>query len=185
MNEARTVETYRNFELVAAPKGRSVIGAIWRGGLAHKLTGSNTGDVLIQMRTFVDDFYLNRARSRQGPPEANEYVAAFQKLLLTKRAPSDWGMLKANYHAPERTITTTELARAISFKTFRAVNLRYGLFGEAVYEHVPVELPFDEKREKLVFTFALATGVRVDKEQWSWTLRPEVAAAMEQLGLDA
>jgi hypothetical protein len=185
MNEARTVETYRNFELVAAPKGGSVIGAIWRGGLAHKLTGSNTGDVLIQMRTFVDDFYLNRARSRQGPPEANEYVAAFQKLLLTKRAPSDWGMLKANYHAPECTITTTELAKAVSFKSFGAVNLRYGLFGEAVYEHVPVELPFDEKREKLVFTFALATGVRMDKEQWSWTLRPEVAAAMEQLGLDA
>jgi hypothetical protein len=38
-------------------------------------------------------------------------------------------MLLAHYRAPNHTITATELAEAVGYKSFQAVNLQYGQLG--------------------------------------------------------
>ena len=95
-------------------------------------------------------------------------------------------MLKAPYRAPNQTITATELATAAGYKSYSAANLQYGNVGKALYEELPVEIPAREDGS-LIYTSALATaGEKTEAEvHWAWKLRPEVAYAIEHLGLAA
>jgi hypothetical protein len=95
-------------------------------------------------------------------------------------------MLKAHHAAPGREITASRLARAAGYASYAAANLQYGLLGKTLYEELPVKLPtYDDGTP--CYTYALATAGNTDEAEshWIWKLRPEVADAMEQLGLSA
>ena len=67
-----------------------------------------------------------------------------------------------------------------------AANLQYGSIGQALYEQLPAFLQKQkQKRGTLDYIGALAeaedrTGPR---DTWVWKMRPEVASALEELGL--
>jgi hypothetical protein len=115
-----------------------------------------------------------------------EYIRALRSLMLNKRADSDSAMLKAHYHAPNRTITATQLAKAVGFPNYSTVNLRYGSLGQAIYSEAVVNLPTTARHPdgKPIYTFVIADGERLQGDDWRWTMRSEVANAMAALGLE-
>ncbi len=179
MSDERVVEEYRGFKLVAGLFDGVYKGTVWHPtGEKTRFGGASVNDVMVQQREFVDSFAKNKTA-----PEALEYVRAFQK-IASELPDSYVAMLKAHYRAPNRTITATQLSEAGGYQNWGAANLHYGMLGKRLYEHIAIDL---NKREDgtLVYTGMLATeGVLSDEEShWQWVMRPELAHAVEQLGL--
>lgn len=95
-------------------------------------------------------------------------------------------MLKAHYHAPDQTLTPTRLAESAGYNDYSSANLHYGKVGKLLNDVLPIVL-LEQSDGTPVYASALATpGDRTTDEQyWTWKLRPEVAFAIEQLGLAA
>jgi hypothetical protein len=130
-------------------------------------------------------FYeLLAAKAReQGSTSPTEAATAHALLAIWKHlAPSQIAMLNAHYRAPGRALTATQLASAAKFKSYSGVNLHYGRVGWMLFGELPRLLPVDSKTGKPIYTFVLAEGPpqpRPKPEQWVWTMRPEVARALE------
>ncbi len=102
---------------------------------------------------------------------AADYVAALQAIQLHQR---DREMLITNYHAPGRTITAKQMARALGFGSYGAANLHYGGLAKRVGDEVGIHPAHAE-------LWILTTMSWPDGE-CEWTLRPPVVAALESLG---
>lgn len=184
MNPKRLRETYRRHSLLAAEHKGSFWGRVWKDKeLIHEREGDAVESLIIELRRFVDDTLDQRAERRTGSPTEEQYVKAFQRILGDLND-NYVAMLAAHYHAEDQTISATELADAAGYKDYGAANLHYGAIGRYLYEELPVELPTRADGTH-IYTFALATeGDRTgDEAHWQWTLRPEVAIAIERLGL--
>jgi len=105
-------------------------------------------------------------------PSAQQYVTAFQNI---KRTDHRVKMLRFHYSMPERTVTATQMAHALEHLSFITINGNYGKLGGLVGEY----LDFRPEHEKLgaLVTFEQRQG------EWHWIMRPEVALALEILGL--
>lgn len=101
-----------------------------------------------------------------------DYARAFRQI---KPAPHHKRMLQAHYHAPGRTLTATQMSRAMGYRNYRAANVHNGTLGKRI-AHV---LHYRQRRE--VDLWMLVTFTRPHSE-WHWTMRPQVAKALEQLG---
>ena len=85
-------------------------------------------------------------------------------------------MLRANYDAPDHTVTAGQLAKKVNLTNFGDANLRYGKFAALMCEQL-------ERKPK----FYIAILVTFSGGQWDdgivrWTMLPQVAAALEELG---
>jgi hypothetical protein len=86
---------------------------------------------------------------------------------------------------------TDELAGDATEDTSRnAANLQYGSIGQALYEQLPAFLKQQKRTQKggtLDYITALAEveDRSGPPEAWVWKMRPEVASALEELGLTA
>lgn len=111
---------------------------------------------------------------RDERPEyrTDDYAAAFHRIGV---APHHMRMLRTHYHAPNHTLTATQMARALGYPTFAASNLHYGRLGRAV----GTALGWDPLPSTLVYV--LAEFAKPEKE-WFWIMRPAVAGALETLG---
>ena len=81
-----------------------------------------------------------------------------------------------------------ELAEdAVEDTSLDAANLQYGLIGQALYEQVPAFLEQQKRKQGGTFDYMDALAEAEDRsgprEAWVWKMRPEVASALEQLGL--
>ena len=103
---------------------------------------------------------------------AGEDVAALQSIQLHQH---DREMLVTNYHAPERTITARQMASALGFGSYGASNLHYGGLAKRIGDKVEIR-PGACSRLWLLITMSWPDG------ECKWTLRPQVAAALESLG---
>jgi len=108
-----------------------------------------------------------------NPPNVQKYVAALQ--AIDNLTDNYVQLLKVHYHAIERTITAKQLAQAMGYNHYSKVNILYGrlagIVGEKLnYNPGPVKL-------KTLITSEKRKG------EWHWILRPEVATALELLGL--
>jgi hypothetical protein len=183
-DDNRSVESYRAHDLVAAKSASGYQGVAWKDTMKlHKNIGDSLKDVLQKLRQYVDAAIDKTAKGRTAPPSGDEYLVAFKKMLGSLRD-GHYAMLKAHYLAPDQTITATKLAAAAGYRNYSAANLHYGNVGKALYEELPVELRTRDDGS-LIYTSALATaGETTDSdEHWAWKLRPEVAYAIERLGL--
>ena len=110
-------------------------------------------------------------------------MAAFRH-ILPRLSEGHRAMLKAHFHAPDRIITATQLARAAGYHGHGAANLQYGFVGRYLFEELPTPLEI-RKDGTPIYTMALATGVdrQGEEHEWRWQMRPEVAAAIRYLGL--
>lgn len=103
---------------------------------------------------------------------ADAYVAAFRQLQL---ALHHMRMLQAHYHAPNFTLTATQMAKALGYPTFASANLHYGRLGRAV----GTALGWNPLPSTLVYVLA---EFEKPEREWFWIMRPAVAGALETLG---
>lgn len=115
-------------------------------------------------------------------PSAAEYVKAFLACQPALRSKGGWSvpkeMLKANYYAQDHTVTAGELASngKVVLANFKAANLAYGKYAKALCEY------FDRSpKVRLAILVSFSGGVPGD-EFVRWTMLPQVAAALEELG---
>jgi 5-methylcytosine-specific restriction enzyme A len=104
--------------------------------------------------------------------KSDDYVAAFRRITM---APHHMRMLQAHYHAPDRTLTATQMSMVLGYSTYVAANLHYGKLGRFVGEQIGWK-PLPKQTVFVLVTF--------DKpgHEWHWIMRPAVADAIEQLG---
>ena len=180
----RVREVYRRHSLVVGETESGWLGVIWKDRTKiYTYEGSSKDEILEHLRNYIDESFMTIARERSAPPSGDEYVRAFQG-ILDDLPPSYCAMLKAHYHAPDQTISATELADAAGYSSYSPANLHYGTLGKMLYEVLPVEV-HKGTDGKPVYTYALATDADRGgpEEYWKWKLRPEVAYAIERLGL--
>lgn len=184
MTDESIVENYRGFKLVARVVNGACIGRLWHpDGTNTPFEGSSLAEIITAQKNQVDRSFVAEANARTTSPKAAEYVLAFQKIL--DGLPDSYiKMLKAHYTAPNRTITSTQLADACDFHNYNAAVLHYGTLGSRLYEQLPINLP-KHKDGSPVYTYMLATGGDDEqaKSEWEWKMRPEVADAIAHLGL--
>jgi len=180
----RIVEDYRRHQIVAAAHESTFVGKAWKDGkCVLDVRGESLDEVLIALRIGINRLLESRADS-EPPADAKAYAAALKKILpvLTD---GHLAMLKIHYSAPDRCITATELANAAGYANYRAANLQYGSVGKLLWEEIPRRLPIGANGEP-IYTFAIAEagGDTESEDQWVWRMRPEMAAAIQELGLD-
>ena len=184
MTDESIVEDYRGFKLVARLINGAYIGKLWHpDGTKTTFKGSSLSEIITSQKDQVNKVFVDKANARTVSPEAAEYVRAFQNIL--EGLPDSYiTMLKAHYRAPNRTITSTQLAVACDFHNYNAAVLHYGTLGSRLYEQLPIGLP-KHKDGSPIYTYMLATGGDDEqaKSEWEWKMRPEVAEAIAQLGL--
>lgn len=94
--------------------------------------------------------------------------------------PKHYEMLQAQYAAPNRTVTAPQLAKAIGYSSFSPVNLHYGKLGRLLAEELG---RFPKRYGGVIYWFfALSSGAH-SKSGYLWTMRPELATALEELGI--
>ncbi len=106
---------------------------------------------------------------------ADDYVSAFNKLKIETY---HLRMLQANYNASNRTLTATELAKAVGYEDYGAANLHYGKLGHRVGMLLGWE-PLPKYKLEVLVDFKKPDQ---EHQEWRWVLKPKVAEAMERLG---
>ena len=105
------------------------------------------------------------------PPSSDQYVAAFR--AVRGMTDTHVQMLRAHYHAPERTVTAGQLAQAVGYSSYSVANAQYGRLARLLGE----QLDYNPEPERL------GSLVRFEKRanEWHWLMRPEVAQALDIL----
>lgn len=114
-------------------------------------------------------------------PTAADYIRVFTDAKVSEGSRR---FLAAHYYAAGRKASMEDLALRVGHDSYESANLHYGRFAHAVADalpSVPADLPGGRYGN---WTQALARshGERDEAGHFVWTLRPEVATAMEQLG---
>jgi 5-methylcytosine-specific restriction protein A len=135
-----------------------------------------------QSRTEKENENMKAGNPLQQIPSVEEYKAA---LVSIKREISKQQieMLLAHFTAPGRTITNTQLAEVVKYKNFNAANLKYGALSHLLGDKLGFR-PSIEENGSPIWTFVIADGKRDEGEggKWQWTMHPELAQALEELG---
>lgn len=122
----------------------------------------------------------SEGRGRAGPT-AVDYARVLSEAKVSDVARA---FLVAHYYAAGRQASMEELALRTGYDSFESANLHYGRFAHAIADALPVA-PADLPAGRYAnWTQALAhsQGARNEAGHFLWTQRPEVAAALEQLG---
>ena len=118
-----------------------------------------------------------------GVPTATEFAEA-----LTAVDPSDgqWEMLKAHYNAPERKMTSSELAEAAGYKHMYGANTQYGLLGHELSDYLSYrpEGTYDNGEPLWITELVNHSGQSYEDDtgHFQHELRDEVAKALKILG---
>jgi predicted HNH restriction endonuclease len=102
----------------------------------------------------------------------HDYVAALRQVTV---APHQIRMLQAHYHAPNHTLTATQMSKALGYSKYTAANLHYGKLGKLVGERLRWQ-PLPEQTVFVLVTF------EKPGHEWHWIMRPALADALKQLG---
>jgi predicted HNH restriction endonuclease len=107
-------------------------------------------------------------------PSPERYVAAFSR-LQSRLSEGQLAMLRAHFHAPQRSLTARQLARAADYPSFQSANLQYGILGRLLRE----ELPYDGPGQQ---SSSLAHFTKTTEDEWTWVLHEPVVQALRRLG---
>jgi putative restriction endonuclease len=102
---------------------------------------------------------------------ALDYATVLRDLPLYQH---DLELLQTHYHAPDRKITATQMAGTLGMGSHGAANLHYGILARRVREGLGKSSEFVELKPLMLFDWPEGECV--------WTLRPQVAEALESLG---
>ena len=113
-------------------------------------------------------------------PTAKVYADVLTGLSVSAKARD---FLAAHYYAPNHQASMEELAAAVGYDTFAPANLHYGALAHKVAVALPIpppEVP-DARYANWMQALAFSSGERNADGHFLWTLRPEVAVALEHL----
>lgn len=120
-------------------------------------------------------------------PNSNDFKLSLEQLSLisTDQVTNGFRMLRAHYNAERQALSAEELAVAAGMKNYSAANIHYGKFARQLCGLLDYAPPEADKNNDTRWTYVLATypGDRNAKGDHLWFLRPEVARALEELGL--
>lgn len=88
-------------------------------------------------------------------------------------------LLAIHYGCPERKATARQLAQKLGYKSFSGANSAYGSLGRLIHPYLE-GLPDNWIAGQSNWWRLLAMGDGSESE-WAWTLRPELALALEEL----
>ena len=90
----------------------------------------------------------------------------------------EFEMLRAHYYAPNRTITSTQLAQAVGYKHFSTACFQYGGLASKLCDI----LGHPAGATKLYLIVSFIDRDAKAKAHGSWIMRPQVAQALKELG---
>lgn len=105
-------------------------------------------------------------------PTAERYADAFRS--VAPLADAHLAMLRFQHAASRQTVTSPQMARAARFRHYGVANLQFGRLGRRIGDLLdfhPTTMPVD-----VLVTQSKPAG------EWLWTMRPQVAEALERLG---
>lgn len=108
-----------------------------------------------------------------------DYIKAFKNLNIARHHIK---MLQAHYYAVDRTLTASQMAKAMGYNNYNAANLHYGKLGRLVGNALGWS-PSAEESQGADAVYILAEFQKPGK-YWHWIMRPEVSKAIERLGWD-
>jgi hypothetical protein len=109
-------------------------------------------------------------------PKRAEFAIALRALGKARgRVPR---ILRAHYEAPGRVATMSYLKKHVGYKSWRGVNLQYGLFADSVAKEIGCTPP--ETRIFLLVEFV--EKKTQSNEHWQLVMRPEFASALKDAG---
>lgn len=124
------------------------------------------------------------AARKNGIPSSREYAEALNAVVSSKS--KYWDILKAHFRAPQRMMTSAELADAAGYSHFSAANSHYGRLGHEVADFLNFTPPGRYDNGDVLWITALVTHNPNYKEEdtghWKHEMRPELAEALELLG---
>ena len=96
-------------------------------------------------------------------------------------------MLKAHYHAPERKLTSAQLAKIVNFPHWSAANTQYGTLGSKIAHYLNFTPPgkYDDGKPLWITTITEENHYNSDDDtgHFQHILREEVAQALKVLGV--
>ena len=118
-----------------------------------------------------------------GIPTASEYAEALTAIQPTQ---AQWDMLKAHYNAPDRKLTSSQLADAASYVHLYGANTQYGALGHKLSDYLNFKPPGTYKSGEPLWITVIANhselNVEEDTGHFQHELREELAEALEILG---
>ena len=119
-----------------------------------------------------------------GIPTADEFVEAINSVKPTD---GQWAMLKAHYNAPDRKLTSAQLAKAANYEHFYAANTQYGTLGSNISSFLNFIPPgkYDNGGPLWITAITKESHHNLDEDtgHFQHILRDEVAEALEIIGL--
>lgn len=112
---------------------------------------------------------------------SEQYKVALEQITLTNL---QLQILQYQYNSLDRAVNASELAIYLNRKP-SFINLQYGRLGRIIAEKLNYvsELPVSESRGKPELWACLSIGHFAGKRGFVWTMRPDLAQALEELGL--
>ncbi|NJL55625.1 hypothetical protein HC928_10815 [bacterium] len=108
-------------------------------------------------------------------PSVAAYKHGLQQLEQEGRIPdSHRDMLIRHYMAPNHTITATELAKAVGYKRFNAVNLQYGTLGRNLLEIMNWHVSGQS-------SYIIASFYPCETGEWLWIMHENLAQCLHEL----
>ena len=192
--EMRVIK-YRNFETKEKQKFILKMGEFDKGyGFnifgpdgSHLSGGEReTEDQVVQIfDTVIAQYKLSREGKRQnGIPSSIEFCDALNKFKLSKSLKD---MFKDHYHAPDRKMTSSQLALSGGYKDFTAANGQYGRFGKLVCDYLDFTPPGKYQDGSPLWITAITesnhNSFQEDTGHYQHILRDEFADALKAMGL--
>lgn len=109
------------------------------------------------------------------------YLAAFEELQRRGLKEEYLRMLGTHWAAPLRTVSMAQLAAAAGYPDFRFANLRYGGLASRIAKYGGIQLP--PRRIALSAIATWGADSWNPRGHFAFTMRPELAGALEELGL--
>ena len=116
----------------------------------------------------------------------DDYCRAFKAIKIEGIADNHLALLKAHFNAPEHTATWEQLATAVGYDSFRAVNLQYGGFAERIARQLSLrDKPPDPNGDRWWLWVLVRWAEQRDPESGhtAFVLRHPVVEALQRLGI--
>jgi hypothetical protein len=142
-------------------------------------------------RILERDAEISAERQPDGSPSAREYAEAFDE--IGSLHPNYQAMLDAHLSAPDRLISSSQLAAAAGYANWSAANLHYGTLARRLAEAMNYNPPTRDDGSP-IWTYTLATAAgdgdlepeqlfavlerSFDDPHFEWLLRPQVVEAL-------
>jgi len=186
--EEDILEKFGPYEIVARFFKGEHRGILWRSGKKLiEVTAASNEEARNLLESRFYEQCMEKARERGVvEPSEKEMVQALMYIWPHLNS-NQIKMLQAQYRAPNRSMSTLELAAVAGYKTHHPVNLFYGQAGFMLFSELPGPLPTDDRTGAPIYSFALSKGGGKQEDQsrkaWIWEMRPSVARGLELAGL--